>query len=262
MTSTGSDPTGLPLGDRATAAMPSRDLPTPRSALVIAAHPDDAEFQCGGTLVKWAVAGCMINHLILTDGSKGTWDPEADTDELVGRRREEQTRAARVLGSKGKVIMLGQVDGELAPGLDVQDQVAYWIRATTPEVVLAHDPWKMYRLHPDHRNAGWIALDSLVAARDPHFFPHHDLAPHRPSALLLFEAERPDHIEDITGYVDAKVDALLAHRSQFHTTHDIADPDSEEQRERFRARVLEHAHRIGAPNGVEHGEIFKLLTDL
>jgi len=262
MTPDGSDVTNLPLGDRSSVAMPSRDLPTPRSALVIAAHPDDAEFQCGGTLVKWAVAGCMINHLILTDGSKGTWDPDADTAELVERRRAEQMRAARVLGSKGKVIMLGRPDGELQPGLDLQDQVAYWIRATAPEVVLAHDPWKTYRLHPDHRNAGWIALDSIVAARDPQFFPHHDQSPHRPSALLLFEAERPDHIEDISGFVDAKVDALLAHRSQFHTTHGIDDPEHEEQRERFRTRVLDHAAAVGAASGVQHGEIFKLITDL
>ncbi len=262
MTSEGSDEPRLPLGDHATAAMPSVDLPTPRSALVIAAHPDDAEFQCGGTLTKWAVAGCIINHLILTDGSKGTWDASADTAALIEQRRNEQLRAARVLGSKGKVIMLDQVDGELQPSLELQDQVAYWIRATTPEVVLAHDPWKTYRLHPDHRNAGWIALDSVVAARDPHFFPHHDVAPHRPSTLLLFEAERPDHTEDITGYSDAKVDALLAHRSQFHTTHGIDDPDHVEQRERFRERVLDHAAQAGAASGVEHGEIFKLITDL
>jgi LmbE family N-acetylglucosaminyl deacetylase len=262
MTADGSDSRNLPLGDRTAQSMTSRNLTTPRSALVIAAHPDDAEFQCGGTLVKWAVAGCTINHLILTDGSKGTWDPEADTEELIRVRREEQLRAARVLGSKGKVIMLDQIDGELQPSLGLQDQVAHWIRATTPEVVLAHDPWKMYRLHPDHRNAGWIALDSIVAARDPHFFPHHDVAPHRPSSVLLFEAEQPDHIEDISGYADAKVDALLAHRSQFHTTHAIDDPDHVDQRERFRSRVLEHAARVGAASGVEHGEIFKLISDL
>ena len=52
--------------------MASRDLPTPKRALVIVAHPDDAEFQCGGTLAKWAAAGCVINHLVLTDGAKGT----------------------------------------------------------------------------------------------------------------------------------------------------------------------------------------------
>ncbi|MSW45711.1 MAG: PIG-L family deacetylase [Actinobacteria bacterium] len=252
----------LPLGGLTESALPSRDLPIPTSALAIVAHPDDAEFLCGGTLAKWAVAGCTIHHLILTDGSKGSWDAGADTAELIETRRNEQLRAARVLGSKGKVIMLGRVDGELTASSDVVDEVAYWIRVTEPTVVLAHDPWKRYRLHPDHRNAGWIALDSVVAARDPHFFPEHDVPHHRPSALLLFEADQPDHVEDITEYTDAKVDALLTHRSQFHTTHGIGDPDDVEQRERFRERVTEHAARLGAANGVGGAEIFKLITDL
>lgn len=252
----------LPLGGRVEGALPSRDLPIPASALAIVAHPDDAEFLCGGTLAKWAVAGCTIHHLILTDGSKGSWDASADIAALIETRRDEQLRAARVLGSRGKVIMLGQVDGELTATRDVIDEVAYWIRATTPDVVLAHDPWRRYRLHPDHRNAGWIALDSIVAARDPHFFPEHEVVHHRPSSLLLFEADEPDHAEDITDYVDAKVDALLAHRSQFHTTHGIGDPDDVDQRERFRVRVTEHAAGLGEPNGMGAGEIFKRIDDL
>ena len=58
------------------------DLPVPARALAIGAHPDDIEFGCGATLAKWAAAGCDINHLVLTDGSKGTWDPAADTGAL------------------------------------------------------------------------------------------------------------------------------------------------------------------------------------
>ena len=85
---------------------------------------------------------------------------------------------------------------------------------------------------------------------------------HRPRSLLLFEADQSDHIEDITGYTDAKVDALLAHRSQFHTTHGIGDPDDVDQRERFRVRVTEHAARLGAVNGVAEAEVFKLIDDL
>ena len=64
------------VGDPATV-----DQAVPASALAIGAHPDDIEFGCGATLAKWAAAGCRIHHLILTDGSKGSWDPDAD----VGR---------------------------------------------------------------------------------------------------------------------------------------------------------------------------------
>jgi LmbE family N-acetylglucosaminyl deacetylase len=258
----GPTPSPLPVGDIPTGPVTSRDLPVPAVALAIVAHPDDAEFHCGATLAKWAAHGCRINHLVLTDGSKGTWDAEADTDALIEQRRQEQMEAAARLGSHGKVVMLDHVDGELQPNLHVRDQVAYWIRAIKPDVILAHDPWKRYRLHPDHRNAGWLALDGLVAARDPHFFPHHDVEFHRPHAVLLFEAEEPDHVEDVSGFVDTKVDALMAHRSQFVTTHDIPDDDDGTAAETFRQKVFAHAAQLGARTGVPAGEAFKALTDL
>ena len=74
-------------------------------------------------------------------------------------------------------------------------------------MILAHDPWKHYRLHPDHREAGLLACDGIVAARDPHFNKEHGLAPHRPDALLLWEAEAPDHVEDVDGFVEHKLRA-------------------------------------------------------
>ena len=252
----------LPLGDLPTRPMNSRDIATPDRALVIVAHPDDAEFQCGGTLAKWASQGCVINHLVLTDGSKGTWDADQNTEALVEQRRAEQMEAARRLGSTGKVVMLGHVDGELQPTLHIRDQVAYWIRSTQPDVVLAHDPWKRYRLHPDHRNAGWLALDGIVAARDPHYFRHHGLDVHRPKIALLFEADEPDHVEDITSFVDAKVHALLAHTSQFITTHSIPADDDGTAAEAFGKRVRDQAKAVGSITGVARGEAFKILSNL
>ena len=68
------------------------------SVLAVFAHPDDIEFGCGATLAKWAAAGCRIHHLVLTDGSKGTWNPDADIAALIRTRRAEQTEAARRLG--------------------------------------------------------------------------------------------------------------------------------------------------------------------
>ncbi|MCD9623608.1 PIG-L deacetylase family protein [Rhabdothermincola salaria] len=255
-------PSPLPGGGVPGGPVSSVDLPTPGRALVIGAHPDDAEFLCGATLAKWAARGCVINHLVLTDGSKGTWDVDADVAALVARRETEQLEAARRLGSRGKVVMLGHVDGDLQPSLHVRDQVAYWIRALTPDVVLGHDPWKRYRLHPDHRHAGWLAVDAVVAARDPHFARHHDVAHHRPSAMLLFEADEPDHVEDVTDFVDTKVEALLAHASQFVTTHDIPPDDDGTAAAAFRARITARAETVGATAGVAAGEAFKAITRL
>jgi LmbE family N-acetylglucosaminyl deacetylase len=129
-------------------------------------------------------------------------------------------------------------------------------------VVLGHDPWRRYRLHPDHRHAGHLAVEGVVAARDPHFFPEQDVGPHRPAALWLFEADEPDHLEDVTGFVDAKLAALLAHRSQLRSTMDIEDEHDAEQVARFRRRIVERLETWGRRAGVAAAEPFKILDDL
>ncbi len=145
------------------------NLPLPARALAVGAHPDDVEFGCGATLAKWAAQGCEIFHLICTDGSKGTWDPATDPAELVVTRRNEQQAASIALGGRGEVVFLGWPDGELESGLRQRFEVASAIRKLRPDVVFGHDPWKRYRLHPDHRNAGFLVTDGIVAARDPLF---------------------------------------------------------------------------------------------
>ena len=176
-------------------------------------------------------------------------------------RCDSESNATRrpQLGATGEVVFLGWPDGELDSGLRQRSQVAYWIRKLRPDVVLAHDPWMRYRLHPDHRAAGFLAVDGVVAARDPFFFAEHDIAHHRPSALLLFEAEEPDHAEDVTGYGDVKVDALLQHRSQFVSTMEITDPDNEAQVAGFREREHVKLTAGGEQAGVTHAELFKAL---
>ena len=237
----------------------SVDLPVPSSALAVAAHPDDVEFGCGGTLAKWAAEGCVVHHLICTDGSKGTWDPDADIDALRRTRQEEQRAAATALGATGEQLFMGWVDGELESGLPERGEVARAIRSLRPQVVLGHDPWKRYRLHPDHRHAGFLAVEGVVGARDPFFFREHGLAPHRPETILLWEADEVDHVEDISSSFDRKVAALLEHRSQFVTTHDITDPDDPEQVARFR-RWLDGVHaEAGEGADVPLGEAFKRL---
>jgi LmbE family N-acetylglucosaminyl deacetylase len=244
------------------AATRPHDTPTPRRALAIAAHPDDVEFQCGATLAKWAADGCEVSHLICTDGSKGSWEPEDDLDRLVALRQDEQRAAAQALGATGEVVFLGWPDGELEPGLEQRRQVARVIRELRPDVVFGHDPWKRYRLHPDHRNAGFLAVDGVVAARDPHFFPELGIAHHRPDSLWLFEADEPDHVEDVTGFGDTKVAALLEHVSQFRTTMYIDPDDDGTQRNAFSERVLDGLAATGATVGVDQGETFKRIEPL
>jgi len=237
------------------------DLATPRVALAIGAHPDDVEFGCGGTLAKWAAAGCVVHHLVLTDGSKGTWDAHADTAALAQRRQAEQREAAaRLAGERaGSVIFLGDVDGELDSDLATRSRVARVIRELQPDVVLGHDPWKRYRLHPDHRHAGLLACDAVVAARDPHFFPEHSLAHHRPEHLLLWEADAPNHVEDVSATVAAKLHALEAHVSQFESTMHAVD---EGQLAAFRERIAGRLAELGAPHRMAAAEVFARISDL
>ena len=236
------------------------DLPVPGRALAIGAHPDDIDFGCGATLAKWAAAGCAVTELILTDGSKGSWDPKTDRAALIALRQEEQRAAAAALGA-ADVVFLGHTDGELDSGLAERAEVCRVIREARPDVVLGHDPWKRYRLHPDHRHAGFLAVEGIVAARDPHFFPEQDLAPHRPAALLLWEADLVDHAENIDGFLDAKLAALLAHRSQWESTMGI-DADPEEQARTFETRIRERAAEAGSAAGLPLAEAFKRIDRL
>ncbi len=241
------------------AATFTTNLPVPSSALAIGAHPDDVEFGAGGTLAKWAAAGCTVHHLVCTDGSKGTWNADADIDALVATRQHEQRAAAVALGAKGEVVFLGQVDGELDSGLVLRGEVARWIRVLQPEVVLGHDPWKRYRLHPDHRHAGLLACDGVVAARDPHFFRDHGLSPHRPSAMLLWEADVPNHVEDVSEHVIDKLAGLEAHESQFESTmHAVEEAQLAAFRDRIRSRLADN----GVPFGYAAAEVFARIDDL
>lgn len=243
--------------------MTSVDLPVPQRALAVGAHPDDIEFQAGSTLAKWAARGCEVMFVICTDGSKGSWDPAQDTAQLVASREREARSAADVIApGHSEVRFLGWPDGELQSGLRQQWQVAYWIRKFKPDVVIGHDPWKRYRLHPDHRNAGFLTVDAVVAARDPHFFPEQEVAHHRPQSLLLFEADEPDHVEDTSGHEEIKLAALMEHRSQLRSTMHIDDESSEEQLQRFRSRMLEKFAAHGALAELASGEAFKLISNL
>jgi LmbE family N-acetylglucosaminyl deacetylase len=241
------------------------DLPTPARVLAIGAHPDDIEFGCGATLAKWAAGGALLQHLVLTDGAKGTWNPEQDPMSLVAQRQDEQRAAAAVLGG-GRVAFMGWPDGELRNGIREQWEVCRWIREVKPDIVLGHDPWRPYQLHPDHRHAGFITTDAIVAARDPMFFADQGLPVHRPTALLLWEAAQPNHVEDAVGFEDVKVRALIAHRSQHANTMgleaDAASPERGRALGAFTERVGAQLAAHGALAGRSAGEAFHLITDL
>jgi len=233
-------------------------LDVPGRALGIGAHPDDIEFGAGGTLARWALAGCHVTMLIVTDGSKGTWDGATDPATLAATRRDEQRAAAAALGASD-VVHLDLVDGEVEATMALREELCRHIRLARPDVVLTHDPWQRYQLHPDHRATGTAAVDGVVAARDPLFFPGQGLEPHRPAAVLLWSADVPDHAEPIDASLDAKIAALLCHSSQGTTTMGGAEQSAERAAE-FATKIRGWAAEAGAATGYDMAERFKRLT--
>ena len=231
-------------------------------ALAIAAHPDDVEFGCGGTLAKWAAAGTDIHHLVCTDGSKGSWDPAEDQARLVAIRQEEQRNASRALGGKGDVVFLGWPDGELevgpAPALGggVLDPHAPARRGarSRPVAPLPPPPRPPQRRLPRHRRHRGRPRPALLPRAGRRAPP--------PVALLLWEADEPDHVEDVTAFVDTKLAALMEHRSQFRSTMRIDDPTATDEVEKFSARIRLRLGEQGALAGVDFGEAFKLMRNL
>ena len=227
--------------------------------MAIGAHPDDAEFGAGATLARWAAGGCEVTILVITDGSKGSWNADENQADLIERRIAEQKAAAAVLGV-ANTVHLGEVDGELEYSYQLRLAVARAIRVHRPAVVLSHDPWQRYQLHPDHRATGLAAVDGVISAREPLAMTDSGLAAHRPDEILLWSADQPDHAEPVTDVWEAvKIDALLSHSSQAETTMGDAQA-GDGQRAAFVDRIREWHVANGAKLGGGPSEIFKRLT--
>src|SRR5947209_728184 len=105
------------------------------SVLTVVAHPDDAEFGSAGTAAKLAKDGKEVFYAIVTDGSKGSSDPDMTPERLSALRREEQCEAARRTGV-ADVAFLDFPDGMLEPNLELRKAIAAVIRAYKPDVVI------------------------------------------------------------------------------------------------------------------------------
>ncbi len=218
--------------------------------MVIFAHPDDAEVQCAGTIALWGEAGKKITYVVLTKGDKGTQDPSLAGEKLVSQRQQEQLQAATELGV-GKVIFLQNDDGELEVNLERRRLLTRIIREYQPEVLITHDPWMRYQLHPDHRASGTLALDAVISARDLLYFPEQiqeGLKSCRVKRVLLFASDQPDFWVDIARTMDKKIKALGHHQSQVV------------QWRQWQEWMRKRAQDAGASQGLKYAEPFKRLV--
>lgn len=216
----------------------------PKVVLAVYAHPDDADVGCGGTLARWAGAGCQVHLLVCTDGGRGTSDPSVDPIELARRRAGELAEAAALVGVSSHHV-LGATDGELDDRAELRGELVAWIRQLRPEVVLGHDPTAVffgqdYFNHRDHRTAGWVLLDALSpAAALPHYFPEAG-PPHQVTTAYLSGTLDPDVWVDVSASVEVKAAAVECHRSQFSGDDGWAG-------EVVRRRAEEEGRRAGVP---------------
>ncbi len=219
-------------------------------AMVIFAHPDDAEVQCAGTIALWTEAGKKVTYVVLTRGDKGTQDASMGGDVLAKIRQEEQLKAAAELGVE-KVLFLPNDDGELEVTLERRRALTRIIREYQPEVVVTHDPWMRYQLHPDHRASGTLTLDAVISARDFLYFSEQikeGLKACRAKRALLFASDQSDFWIDVSSTIEKKIRALGQHQSQ------VAQWGGWQDWMRKRARDA------GAPQGLEYAEQFKQLV--
>ncbi|HEX6797304.1 MAG TPA: PIG-L deacetylase family protein [Ktedonobacterales bacterium] len=231
--------------------MPSR----PRTCLVIAAHPDDIESWCAGSVAALVRSGWRAVYVLCTSGEKGTSNSDEAPEIVAARREAEQQAAARLVGAE-EPEFLRLPDGGLEDDAHLRGLMVRAIRRHRPDLLITHDPvhpWPPYTTHRDHRTAGRVALDAAYPyARDPLHFPEQlraeGLLPHAVPEVWLFSSDAPDHYVDISAGLDAKIAARLAHASQ------TADPAALATSWRHRAEETGH------PAGLTLAEAFKRLT--
>jgi LmbE family N-acetylglucosaminyl deacetylase len=220
-------------------------------ALVVVAHPDDAEFGAGGTIARLTDMGTDVRYLVLTDGASGSADPTMTRERLARLREREQRDACSVLGVHD-VEFLRHPDGFLEPTNAVRRQVAASIRRHRPELVIGLDPdvrWSSwgYINHPDHRAAGDLVLHSINPAASTRLYDttllEEGLEPWDVAELWLTSFGDGMDLVDITGTFDRKITALRCHETQLASW----DPAP---------RMREMAGRRGAEVGIDLAEAF------
>jgi LmbE family N-acetylglucosaminyl deacetylase len=195
---------------------------TPASALVIAAHPDDIEFGCAGTVARWVSEGAHVTYALLTNGAAGSSDPKMTRQRLAELREAEQRASAKVVGVE-QVEFLGYEDGLLEPTLAVRKEVVRLIRRVRPELVVTTDPTTRYFAdryinHPDHRAAGEVTLAAVIPGSDTRLaYPElleEGLEPVKLVGVLLMMSMEPNLVVDIGDFLDKKMDSLRCHITQ------------------------------------------------
>ncbi len=216
----------------------------PLDILAIAAHRDDVEQTCGGTLLKMAQRGQKTGILDLTQGEMGTRGTAED-------RAREAADAAKILGASWRRA-LDIPDGRVENTWENRLKVASVIREMRPRVVIL-PYWK--GRHPDHYTCSVLGYEACFLAGLSKL--DSSSAPHRPFKIVyatLYYDVRPTFVVDITQQFERKFESILAYKSQFSDQE--AGKDLFPAHDEIHARVESMARFYGALGGVTYGEPF------
>lgn len=200
-----------------------------RRALIIAAHPDDADFGAAGTLAQWCDQGWEVTLLVCTRGDQGGFDAEQHLS-MPQIREQEQREAAAVVGYRDVRFLDGHRDGWLQPTYELQRQLVRVIRQVRPDRMIIPSAERWYERigasHPDHLAAGEAAIRAIYPAAEnqfawPELIDDEGLHPFRVNEFWVMSHPRPNHVVDITDYFERKVKALGKHRTQTGTMADL-----------------------------------------
>jgi LmbE family N-acetylglucosaminyl deacetylase len=231
--------------------LPDREV---ERVLVVAAHPDDAEFWLGGTIAGWADRGIEVSYCVLTDGDGGGFDPSIPREEIPRLRRAEQRQAAEILGVKAVRFLGLAEEGLRGVRAELHEELVRVIRQVRPQRVVTWSPewnWQRFRsCHPDHLATGTATLEAIYPDASNLFALLHlrddkELEPWTVREVWLINSPERElnHYVDITGTFDRKVAAVREHTSQ------IKDPET------LTIRLRERIARNTAAAGLAEGKL-------
>jgi LmbE family N-acetylglucosaminyl deacetylase len=213
--------------------------------LVVAAHPDDLETACGGTVKLLVDSGLEVSLLLTTDGDIGTHDPAFTRESLAATRRQETLGGASVLGLK-EVVFLGHHDGEVVADLALRAEVAGVYRRLQPDTIFTFDPAWGGQAHPDHTATGRAAVDAYMPSKMELYHPKQLADGVKVADVKRFfffgGSNREGEITvDISPVWDVKVAATRCHASQFGQKEEALEWLAEWNRETGKCCGLEYA---------------------
>ena len=213
--------------------------------LAFGAHPDDVELGCGGTLAKEIANGKKVGLIDLTKGELGTRGTDLT-------RKEEATEAARILGVVVRENLdLG--DGFFTNDKEAQFKIIEMIRKYQPDIILSNAPSDR---HPDHGKGSDLVNTSIFLSCLPKI--ENGLAPWRPKKhfhYIQWIPLEPNFVVDITGFLEQKVEACLAYKTQFYDPNST-EPQTPIATKNFTDSIQYRAMDLGRLIGTEAAEGF------